>query len=121
MALAFRLVDPDCGSVLESLCRVLLLLAGLGPVETQLVVRSRTGQFVGRVDFAWSKERLVVETDGFAFHADRRAYRADRRRGNALVLAGWRLLRFSWEDVVGASGRGSGCRPGSASHAGSGW
>jgi very-short-patch-repair endonuclease len=42
----------------------------------------------------------VVETDGFAFHADRTTYRADRRRGNALVLAGWRVLRFSWEDVV---------------------
>lgn len=41
-----------------------------------------------------------METDGFAFHADRQSYRKDRRRGNALVLAGWRVLRFSWEDVV---------------------
>jgi very-short-patch-repair endonuclease len=44
--------------------------------------------------------RLVVETDGFAFHADRLSYRADRRRTNALVVAGWRVLRFSWEDVL---------------------
>ena len=42
----------------------------------------------------------MVETDGFAFHSDRTSYRNDRRRTNQLVLAGWRILRFSWEDVV---------------------
>jgi hypothetical protein len=100
VAAVLRLVDPRSGSVLESLCRVLLHLAGLPPPETQLVVRGASGRRIGRVDFAWPAARLVVETDGFAFHADRASYRADRRRGNALVLAGWRVLRFSWEDVV---------------------
>ncbi len=52
------------------------------------------------MDFAWPEQRLLVEVDGFAFHADRSRYRSDRRRTNALVLAGWRVLRFSWEDVV---------------------
>lgn len=100
VARVLRLVDPQSGSVLESLCRVLLHLAGLTPEATQLVVRTGVGRRIGRVDFAWPSARLVVETDGFAFHADRASYRADRRRGNALVLAGWRVLRFSWEDVV---------------------
>ena len=93
------LVDPACGSVLESLCRVELALARVAAPETQLVVRGPDGRMLGRVDFAWPAARLVVETDGFAFHADRARYRADRRRTNALVLAGWRVLRFSWEDV----------------------
>lgn len=97
---ALRLVDPQSGSVLESLCRVLLHLAGLAPEETQLVVRAPGGRWIGRADFAWPSARLIVEADGFAFHADRASYRNDRRRGNALVLAGWRVLRFSWEDVV---------------------
>lgn len=100
VARVLALLDPKSGSVLESLARVLLTEAGLGPEETQLVVRTSAGRWIGRVDFAWPSARLVVEVDGFAFHADRTAYRADRRRGNALVLAGWRLLRFSWEDVV---------------------
>lgn len=95
-----RLIDPQSGSVLESLCRVLLAQAGLAPEETQLVVRTRSGRWIGRVDFGWPSARLVVETDGFAFHSDRAGYRKDRRQGNALVLAGWRVLRFSWEDVV---------------------
>lgn len=100
IARVMRLVDPECGSVLESLCRVLLVQAGLGPEESQLVIRSARGRVIGRVDFAWPSARLVVEVDGFAFHADRASYRNDRRRTNGLVLAGWRVLRFSWEDVV---------------------
>lgn len=95
-----RLVDPLSGSVLESVFRVLLALAGVPAPESQHVVRDASGRVLGRVDFAWTRERLVVETDGYAFHADRASYRADRRRTNALVLAGWRVLRFSWEDVL---------------------
>jgi hypothetical protein len=94
-------VDPLSGSVLESLCRLPLDDAGLRPFETQYLVRVASGT-IGRVDFAWPEQRLVVEVDGYAFHADRSTYRNDRRRGNALVLAGWRVLRFSWEDVVGS-------------------
>jgi hypothetical protein len=94
------LVDPTSGSVLESVCRVLFALAGLPSVQTQYCVRGPDGRVLGRVDFAWPEHRLVVETDGFAFHADRRSYREDRRRTNALVVAGWRVLRFSWEDVL---------------------
>lgn len=94
-------LDPLSGSVLESLCRLVLEDAGLRPFETQHVVRVGRRR-IARVDFAWPEHRLVVEVDGFAFHADRASYRNDRRRTNELVLAGWRVLRFSWEDVVGA-------------------
>ena len=100
VARALLLLDPASGSVLETLCRVLLHQAGLAPAETQLDVRDSKGRWIGRVDFAWPDQLLVVETDGFAFHADRQSYRTDRRRGNALVLEGGRVLRFSWEDVV---------------------
>ena len=98
---ALTRVDPLSGSILESLCRLVLEDAGLRPFETQHVVGDDRDP-IGRVDFAWPEQRLVVEVDGFAFHSDRVAYRSDRRRGNALVLAGWRVLRFTWEDVVGA-------------------
>lgn len=100
VARALLLIDPRSGSVLETLCRVLLHQAGLCPDESQLVVRDSKGQWIGRVDFAWPTARLIVEADGFAFHADRKSFRADRRRGNALVLEGWKVLHFSWEDVL---------------------
>lgn len=55
---------------------------------------------VGRVDLlvdGW----LVVETDGFTFHADRASYREDRCRDAALSHSGYVWLRFTYEDVVG--------------------
>ncbi|HVF21253.1 MAG TPA: DUF559 domain-containing protein [Mycobacteriales bacterium] len=52
------------------------------------------------MDFAWPENRLIVEADGYEFHRSRASYRDDRRCGNAYTRAGWRFLRFSWEDVV---------------------
>lgn len=100
LRLVGSLVDPRSASVLESLLRVLLALAGLPAPEPQYVVRDRAGGFVGRVDLCWPAARLVVEADGFAFHSDRASYRSDRRRLNELERLGWRVLRFSWEDVL---------------------
>lgn len=94
------LLDPLAGSVLESLLRVLLVLAGHPPPASQFLVCERDGELVARVDLCWPALRLVVEADGFAFHSDRRAYRADRARLNALERLGWRVLRFTWEDVT---------------------
>ena len=52
------------------------------------------------MDFCWPSQRLVVEADGFAYHSSRDDYRRDRRRMNELERLGWRVLRFSWEDVT---------------------
>lgn len=93
------LVDARSESVLESLLGVVLHLGDLPPPVRQHVVREKDGTFVARVDFCWPHRRLIVEADGFAFHSDRAAYRKDRDRLNALERLGWRVLRFSWEDV----------------------
>jgi len=52
------------------------------------------------VDAAWPAQRLVVELDGWGAHGTRGAFQEDRERGNALELAGWLLLRFTWADVT---------------------
>lgn len=87
------LADARSGSLLETVLRLALREAGL-PVDCQVFVPG-----VGRVDLVVG-EWLVVEVDGFEFHADRDHYRTDRRRGNVLVSRGYRLLRFSYEDVM---------------------
>ncbi|MFN2521742.1 MAG: endonuclease domain-containing protein [Mycobacteriales bacterium] len=94
------LADARSESFLESRCRGILIQAGLAPEKVQHVIYDDRGRWIGRVDFAWPSRRVVVEVDGFAFHADRAAYRNDRRRLNSLGLAGWLVLRFTWEDVV---------------------
>jgi very-short-patch-repair endonuclease len=51
-------------------------------------------------DFVWPLHRLVAETDGYSTHGTRRAMQRDRTRDRDLVRAGWRVVRFTWEDVV---------------------
>jgi very-short-patch-repair endonuclease len=50
-------------------------------------------------DFAWPEHRLVVEVDGHAVHAPRGAREVDHERDAELVLAGWRVLRFTADQV----------------------
>ena len=47
-------------------------------------------------DLLFADQRLVVEFDGFAVHSSAEAFEADRRRQNRLVLAGFRVLRYTW-------------------------
>lgn len=97
-----RMADPHAGSVLESVLRVLLVLAGLKPSHSQFEVRDAEGRPVAHADLAYCIERLLVEADGFEFHRERRDYRSDRRKANSFLVGGWMLLRFSWEDVMSA-------------------
>lgn len=59
-------------------------------------------------DAAFKAARVACEVDGFEHHSSRAAFHSDRRRQNALILAGWTVLRFTWEmladeaDVVDA-------------------
>ena len=52
------------------------------------------------VDFGWPDAGLVVETDGHEHHGTPFGFERDRRRDAALTLAGWRVARFSWRQVV---------------------
>ena len=51
------------------------------------------------VDFLLG-ERLVIQTDGFEYHSDPRQRAADLRHDARLMLAGYRVLRFTYADIV---------------------
>jgi len=51
-------------------------------------------------DFTWWKWRLVIEVDGFATHGTRRGMKRDRVKDRALRRAGWRVERFTWDEVM---------------------
>ena len=93
------LVDPESASVLESLLRVLLLQHGLAP-ESQVTLTDARGRFIGRVDFLFRAQRLVVECDGRRWHDPEDARARDRVRANELERAAWRLVRVTWAEVV---------------------
>jgi very-short-patch-repair endonuclease len=52
------------------------------------------------IDIAFPEAKLAIEVDGWAWHTDVDRFRSDRRKGNALVRAGWQLLRFTWHDLT---------------------
>jgi very-short-patch-repair endonuclease len=53
-----------------------------------------------RLDVAFPEHRLDVEVDGWAYHRSKERRDRDIERDNLLTQAGWRVLRFSWEDVA---------------------
>jgi hypothetical protein len=52
------------------------------------------------VDLAWPAQRVAVECDGLAHHFGRQRLQWDDTRQNRLVLLGWTVLRFTWQDVA---------------------
>jgi very-short-patch-repair endonuclease len=55
---------------------------------------------IGVVDVLFEEARVVVEIDGFRAHGSQRAFVSDRRRQNRLTLAGYDVLRFTWDDLT---------------------
>jgi len=92
--LAERLPGYDPGdSDLET--RVLRALVAAGLVAPVQQHRVRLGKRTFRIDLAYPVARLAIELDGWEFHSSRSAFDDDRARANALVAAGWTLLRFT--------------------------
>jgi hypothetical protein len=87
---------PD--SVLEVIFARLCHEHGLPLPEFQVAIP--TDGPVIRVDAMWPASRLVTEVDGLHAHATAAQLQSDLRRQNRLVALGYRVLRFTWHDVV---------------------
>jgi very-short-patch-repair endonuclease len=84
--------DLRSGSFPESVLRGLLIQAGIG---------FRIQEWIDdmRVDFLLG-DRLVIEVDGREFHGDHLGFENDRTRDAKLSALGYRVLRFSYAQVV---------------------
>jgi hypothetical protein len=51
-------------------------------------------------DFVWREQRLIVETDGAAAHSTHRARERDPVRDAELQIAGWRVMRVTYERLL---------------------
>lgn len=51
-------------------------------------------------DQVWAVARLVVEADSRRFHGTHAAMERDRRKDAYLTRGGWRVLRFTWQQVT---------------------
>lgn len=52
------------------------------------------------VDFLWREQRRVIEVDGYAFHSTRHATTRDRRKDDDLEAAGYRVTRFTADQIL---------------------
>lgn len=58
------------------------------------------GRILAELDFALPHLKICLEVDGRAFHSDPLSFRRDRERQNELVVRGWLVLRFTWEQIT---------------------
>ncbi len=89
--------DARAANPFESVLRALCIEEGL-VVVPQHPVDLSTGTV--HPDLVCLIRRLVLEADSWTFHATRKAHRRDCARYNLLTLHGWRVLRFTWEQVM---------------------
>ena len=75
----------------------LLRSAGISGWVPQLPFVAGSRRF--EIDVAFPALRLAIEIDGYAYHSSDDRFQRDRTRQNALIAAGWRVLRFTWADL----------------------
>ncbi|WP_123372131.1 hypothetical protein [Cellulomonas sp. PhB150] len=100
---AMRILDvADDGpeSAPESMCRYRLLVAGYPPLTTQIPVETRFGTYFG--DLGWPEWRVLFEYDGRVKYEGNatETFMAEKRRHDAVVEKGWRVLRVTKEDLA---------------------
>jgi len=84
-------------SLAEVRLHAILSAAGIDGWTANATIRLE-GQ-VFHPDVLFEYERLVLEFDGRASHQGAEQFLRDRERQNLLVLAGYRVLRFTWEHL----------------------
>lgn len=90
--------DGRAANPFESTLRAIAVEEGLDAVA-QLAVAA--GDFVVHPDVADPSRGLALEAESWTHHGkDRADFERDCARYNALVVAGWTVLRFTWEQVM---------------------
>lgn len=94
-------------SVGESRARLLFQDHGIPSPALQLDLFEPDGTFIGRVDFAWPDQKVIVEFDGMSKYREHRrpgesieeAVLREKRREDRLRAQGWLVVRMTWQDL----------------------
>jgi hypothetical protein len=55
---------------------------------------------IGVADVVFPTHKVIIEIDGYRAHSSRSSFISDRRRQNRLMMAGYTVLRFTWDDLT---------------------
>jgi hypothetical protein len=94
-----RTVSDGTRSAAERRATRLLSRAGIHGWVANAAIRDDRG-LIGVGDVVFEETRVVIELDGWAFHAAPDRLQRDRDRQKRLVSAGWTVLRFTWRDLT---------------------
>jgi hypothetical protein len=90
-------VPPD--TVLEQRLLSVIESGGL-PRPTPQFTPPWLAPTAGRVDLAYPEHKLIIEGDSRKWHLLMESFETDRQRDNQAQLAGWRILRFTWRQIM---------------------
>jgi hypothetical protein len=93
------MVDPAAESPLESISRWNMSVAGLPMPRCGVPIRVHGGQ-VWWADFCWKSARVIGEADGSLKYTSPADLLAEKRRQESLEQAGWRVVRWDWNEGV---------------------
>ncbi len=85
------LLEPLSESGTESMVRVRLRALGLRVRVQQWIGRRRVDLMIG--------DRLIIECDSAAHHADPEAFQRDRRSDRVHLALGYLVVRLTWEQI----------------------
>ncbi len=89
--------DRRSANAFESALRAIAIQAGLSVIPQYEI---RLSGFTVHPDLADPFRGIVLEADSWSHHADKGSHDRDCARYNALVAAGWLVLRFTWPQVL---------------------
>ena len=84
---------------MEARFRDLVRTAGL-PEPVRQFDAGDEETWIGRADVAYPPARLLIELDSLLHHSSKLDREADDARDRKLEAAGWRVVRFTWDDLV---------------------
>jgi very-short-patch-repair endonuclease len=86
--------DERSDSELEDSLIRLLRSERLPPPEVHYNVMDEE-RWLGEVDLAYPRQRIAIQAHGYRFHSSRKTWEDDQRLENALVEAGWKVLKVT--------------------------
>ena len=97
LAKLLKRAKGDCptGSWLEATAATAMDRHGTLPPVRQYVVRDSSGYFIGRVDFAWLEQRVILECDSHEWHLTPDQFEKDLVRRRRLESNGWRVVHVT--------------------------
>ena len=78
----------------------LLIDSGLDRPRLEYRICGGDGALIAQVDLAYPDCRVAIELDSVRWHHNRTSFVEDRRRRNRIMLAGWNVLAFTWDDYI---------------------